>query len=330
MDARTHGVLVNAAGFLYASLGFSLSVLAALLGLFHRSDIKPKPPSPRKLAKPHLHPTLSRSQPSSRPQRMPLRRSFSEQSPKSPVPISFSTPKLIESSQEGTMRRKMLASHRRSRSIPIITIDFYDSIDNLRQVPVENANSSLIDAPLPPLPKPKRLTFVVTAPERDVRPAPAVESTERPVFRLANLWIKDKEKDRPRVSRRGSAPQLRTGRLPKSPAPTFVRPKTTHKASSSDETLSDSQKCSSKLKRRKPIRKVPSVPGSVEEKLATKFDSFTRTIEKKKSLPLRTQPYEAPFFCPPPLPISSSSKPSSSSESKSIRKRPSKSRTLKT
>jgi len=38
--------------------------------------------------------------------------------------------------------------------------------------------------------------------------------------------------------------------------------------------------------------------------LTMRFDlTFTRTAaaaEKKKSSTLRTQPYEAPFFCPPP------------------------------
>ena len=292
MDTRSHGVLVNTVGFLYASLGFSLvsravhrishiytdtkrkSVLAALFGLFHRSDIKP--PSPPKIVKP----ILSRGRPStgsSRPQRQPIKRSFSDQSPKSPSmgPFPFSPQKSIEPSTDAQLRKKMLASHRRSRSIPVITINFFGSTESLRHTPPEvlKLDSPLIDAPLPPLPKPKRLTFVIgSPPERDPRPQ-VVPEPERPGFKFSKMWVKEKDlKPKPRMQRAASSPQLAGSShyvLPKSPAPASLVPKLaqTHRVSSSDETLSDSGKSESglKLRRRSPLRKVPSVPFSLED-----------------------------------------------------------------
>ncbi|KAF8167409.1 hypothetical protein B0H34DRAFT_792138 [Crassisporium funariophilum] len=298
MDGRSHGVFVNAAGFLYASLGFSLSVLAALFNIFHRNQVQPVPTlkkaaSSRKevaktdtgLKKEKKVSIVSKGHPSIPPNarcRPPLR-TFSDQTlAQKPAPEPFP-----ESLDPERARKRI---HRRSRSIPIITIDYFGSTDALRPTSADFLKvEPRFQVPVQPLPRP--LTFIITSPpEHEAISLPNAPKPDRHGFRLSSLkpsWIKDK----PKVERRRSSPHL------DHPPPLPVA--LPHGRSNSDEILTVPLRKDTKLKPRKVLRRMTSAPGPVQDKLP----SMSRSIEKKKSLNLRTQPYEAPYFCSPPLPI---------------------------
>jgi len=128
--ARTHGVFIYAAGLLYASLGFSLSILAALFGIFYPFIGPPRVQSFH--ARPHLPRKLSRPR---------IVRSFSDPTgkvtvPKQPEHLS------IEKDDVKSLRR------RSKTLIPIITIDHFGSTNssgylNLSPKPVVPAEVSL-------------------------------------------------------------------------------------------------------------------------------------------------------------------------------------------
>lgn len=109
--ARTHGVFIYTAGLLYASLGFSLSVLAVLFRIFFPFS---KPPRVQSFhARPHLPRKLSRPR---------IVRSFSDQSGTVLKPPGH----LSEKDSEYTRDVKSL--RRRSKTlIPTITIDHFGS-----------------------------------------------------------------------------------------------------------------------------------------------------------------------------------------------------------
>jgi len=113
--ARTHGVFIGAAGLLYASLGFSLSVLAALFGIFYPFINPPRARSS------HARPHLPR-----KPRRPRIVRSFSDQTRKVTVP---KPPEHLSIEKECTLDVKSL--RRRSKTlIPIITIDHFGSTNS--------------------------------------------------------------------------------------------------------------------------------------------------------------------------------------------------------
>ncbi|CAA7264823.1 unnamed protein product [Cyclocybe aegerita] len=303
-DARLHGFLVNAVGFVYASLGFSLSVLAAIFSLFPRPT-KPPPPLPK--ARPGIPPNIR--VPSGSRARIPPKRSFSDQSPTSPAKLLLASEKLKELTVEEKKRARSLASHRRSRSIPIITIDYFGSTETLRK---KTSADFLRAEPkaLPSVTEPQ-VSFAAApeVPERRGRtrsrppPPTPMPCHDKQGFSLANLKpIFTKEKPKP--ERRQSSPQLCS-------CPSL--PPICHKTSGSDGTPQAHSKSVSNSKSRKTLRKMQSAPGPVQEQLTMKFDpSFRRSIEKKKSLNLRTQPYDAPYFAPPPLPINPQKLPADS------------------
>jgi len=290
MDTRSHNVLVNTAGFLYASLGFSLSVLAALFSIFQRPNRPNKVPSPTPLlpAKPKLPSNVRGRR---------IVRSFSDQSIKSPTPRPLPA-KLREPSSE---KRIISSSHRRSRSlIPIIKIDHFDNIE------------PRVSGPINTLPKPYHFTI---SPDD---PAPSSESStssmgagvgDRPPFRLFSLrsW----GKDRPKVGGRSSSAQL--GQPPLVHLTGFP---VSHKKSDSDgkRKVCLRSRVESEPKTRKTLRKATSAC-NVREKVVVQFDlppPVLHSVEKKRSQTLRTQPYEAPYFLTPPVPMPIRKSPSRS------------------
>jgi len=113
---QTHGVFVNTVGILYASLGFLLSVLAALFGIFY-PFINP-PPTRSSHARPHLPRKLRRPR---------IIRSFSDQTRKATM---AKPPEHHPVEKACTQDVKSLP--RRSKSlIPIITIDHFGSVNSL-------------------------------------------------------------------------------------------------------------------------------------------------------------------------------------------------------
>jgi len=113
--ARSHGVFIYAAGLLYASLGFSLSVLAALFGIFYPFITPPRAQSFH--ARPHLPRKLSRPR---------IVRSFSDQTGKVTVPKP-----LEQLSIEKECTHDVKSLRRRSKTlIPIITIDHFGSTNS--------------------------------------------------------------------------------------------------------------------------------------------------------------------------------------------------------
>jgi len=292
METRSHSVLVNAAGFLYASLGFSLSVLAALFSIFQRPNRPIKVPSPASLL-----PTKPKLPSTARGRR--IVRSVSDQSIKSSKP----TPLPEKSREPSSEKRIISSSHRRSRSlIPIIKIDHFDNIE------------PRVSGPINHLPKPYYFTI---SPDD---PAPSSESRtssmgvgvgghDRSAFRLFSL--KSWGKDWPKVGRHSSSGQL--------DQPPLVHPTefpVSHKKSNSDGNLKicSRSRVESEPKTRKTVRKATS-SRNVREKVNVQIDvppPVPRGVEKKRSQTLRTQPYEAPYFCTPPVPMPFRKSPSRS------------------
>ncbi|KAF8807929.1 hypothetical protein BYT27DRAFT_7190021 [Phlegmacium glaucopus] len=116
MATRTPGVLfINTVGLLYASLGFSLSVLAALFGIFNPFI---NPPRARSF---HSRPHLPRKLRGPR-----TVRSFSDQSKK----VTVHRPEHLSVERECT-HDNVKALRRRSKSlIPVITIDHFGSTNS--------------------------------------------------------------------------------------------------------------------------------------------------------------------------------------------------------
>ena len=243
-------------------------------------------------------------------------RSFSDKSLGAPTPAPTSLAKLREPSTE---QRKFISSHRRSRSlIPIIKIDHFDNIETPRKLSagllkMEPRTSESIK----PLPKPRRSTV---CPDGSLPNSGAgnmdVGVGDRPAFRLFNP--KSWGKDWPKVERRSSSPQLC-----QPPLPSLTGSSVSHKQSNSDGKR---RVCSSSKGETKPVRKVVRKAKSSynvrdSEYLFVLSESYIltftlevdvnadppppipRNVEKKRSQTLRTQPYEAPYFCTPPMPM---------------------------
>lgn len=86
----------------------------------------------------------------------------------------------------------MLATHRRSRSIPLITLDYFGSTENL---PHDVESRSHLGS----LPVRKPLTFVLPPPPGRAQAGPpwsADYDAEKSGFKLANLFSKDKKRDK--------------------------------------------------------------------------------------------------------------------------------------
>jgi len=271
-------VFLNSAVCLYAVFGFSLSVLTSLLGLFGIGQIfKPQVQNvPR--SKPRLLPLVPRNRPITR-----TLRSCSDKSSTAPL---FSTP--LEYKQH---KRKVLASHRRSRSIPLITLDYFGSTEQLDMKPRSSFGT---------LPARKPLTFVIPQPpdRRRVESSHLADSdTQKSGSRLANLFSKEKKREKENLWKVRKPPSSPV--VPQPLEDSTKQPQAPLKRRKSDIDERPLLSNEGQKKVRAPMRRVCSAP--MEERLAMRFDlTFSRTVEKKKSTTLRTQPYEAPFFCPPP------------------------------
>jgi len=267
-----HNILLNVAVCLYAVLGFSLSVLTSLLGLLSARQ----PPKLMNIPpKPHLQPLVPRNRPVPRTLRSCSDKPSTTAKPAAPI---------LDDKQR---RRKMLASHRRSRSIPLITLDYFGSA--VGGTEVENA-----------LPVRKPLTFVIPPPpgrEREY-PRSAGYDTEKSGFRLANLFSTERKREKEKMQKiRERRPSLPPALVPQLEGPA-KQPQASRKRRKSE--VSKTPLLGQGNVVRPQVRRVSSAP--TEERLTMKFDlTFSRTVEKKKSGTLRTQPYEAPFFCPPPV-----------------------------
>ncbi|KAF8910077.1 hypothetical protein CPB84DRAFT_1842736 [Gymnopilus junonius] len=305
VDTRSQGVFVNAAGLLYASIGFSLSVLAALINLLHRPKAQDAP----------IVSTYTRAVPSLSPRGRRILRSVSDESSKTPLRISKQAPKPLPSARrdeasrpkEPSSEKKVISSrhvHRRSKSmasIPIITIDYFGSTDTLnalRSAGLPKTVPQILEATAElsgPLPRPtiNDVASSSTSSTFNQTTAHCGDDQPAPGFRLFGIkpWGKERSKG---LERRQSSPQLcRSSSLPRSSC---------HKQTSSDGMLRSPTKNEKKTKARKPLRKMPSAPAQGKEKIGMKFDVSFRHGEKKRSKTLRTQPYDAPYFALPPVP----------------------------
>ena len=213
----------------------------------------------------------------------------------------------------------MISSRRRSRSlIPIIKIDHFDNIETPRKLSAGSLKMEpRISESINLLPKPPRSTVCPDGPLPNSRTGNMdVGVGDRPAFRLFNP--KSWGKDPPKVERRSSSPQLC-----QPPLPSLTGSSASHKQSNSDGRR---KACSSLRGETKPVRKVIrkaqssyNVRDSEYLSVLSKGYILTfalevnvnadppppvpRNVEKKRSQTLRTQPYEAPYFCTPPMPM---------------------------
>lgn len=260
MDALVQSILVNAAVCLYAIFGFSLvrgsilagylklkcgvhqSVVASLLSLLGAKQAAPINIPQRRVAKPRLQTISPRGRPATR-----ILRTCSDKS----VLEHFPEKKAKDATLQN--RKKLLASHRRSRSIPIITLDYFgSSTDNLGQR-TDTGNQP------PTKPARKPLTFVIPpAPNRQPSQLSIVASqSEKPVFRLASLFSKEKENRHKRRERKISSPEAvqDTAKL------ALPRQRRTSEGNKSPLSSTDNLE----HKPRKPMRRISSAPGTTDE-----------------------------------------------------------------
>ncbi|KIK07298.1 hypothetical protein K443DRAFT_673561 [Laccaria amethystina LaAM-08-1] len=249
MDFRSQGVVVNAVGFLYASVGFFLSVLGAILNAFYRHNAPPLLAAAKNShRKAQLDPSLPR---------------------RNQPPCTEAEPAL------------------RSQSIvPDITLDQH--LDNQSTTATTTTTFLLISSSQSTTDHGSTRRPFDEPSSNDMRRLIDVDNT-RVGFRMSNLkppWVKEK----PRISRSRSSPQL-SNQL-SSPSCRQKKSKV-KKDKRGPESLEE--------KPEKALRKVCSTPGLGGEKVTMK--TFTQNAVKKRTETLRTQPYEAPYFCAPPIPL---------------------------
>ncbi|KAH9486321.1 hypothetical protein JR316_0000385 [Psilocybe cubensis] len=306
MDTRSQGLLVNAAGFLYGTLGFALSVLAALLSAIYPSKVQ----YAGGIAF-HKQPTL----PNAARGRRPVRTISDQQveGAKEKLPLLQVVEEVKKVSRDKTVRRSVSAHELRHSvsMVPVITVDYFGSAESPRRA---SAGPVLIDSPSisnPVTTLPEHIPFVITPPPTPPTVASSLPtsppasapcsppatissiSTDASVksdksgFRLFHIkhWGKDKPKNTPNLARRQSSPHL----CPK---------KLCHKHTNSDGNIPIVVNIETKPKSRKMLRKMSS--GPVQEKVTT--TPPPRKSEKKRSQTLRTHPYDAPYFAVPPVP----------------------------
>lgn len=246
MDFRSQGVAVNAVGFLYASVGFFLSVLGAILNAFYRHRVPPLAAAKNSHRKGHLDPSLPRRN------RPPCTEAEPALHSQSIVPDITLDQHLDHQSSTTTTTTFLLISSSQS------TTD-YGSTQRPSSPPSSNDLRRLVDV-----------------------------DGSRVGFRMSNLkppWAKEK----PRISRSRSSPQLSDQLSP--PSSRQKEPKV-KKSKRGPESLEG--------KPEKALRKVCSTPDPGGE---ITMKAFSRNAVKKRTETLRTQPYEAPYFCAPPIPL---------------------------
>lgn len=219
------------------------SVLTSFLSLL--SPRQPPKLTNVPLSKPHLQPLVPRTR--------PITRNLRSCSDKPSTAILATNPPepTLDDSQR---RRKMLASHRRSRSIPLITLDYFGSTENLHKITHDDS-----DVQLGPLPVRKPLTFVIPPPPgRDPVQPPTPWSagydTEKSGFRLANLFSKEKKKEKEKMRKVGES-------RPPSPQPLETSEK--HPQACKKRRKSEFSKLSKGGQEnalRPPVRRVASAP----------------------------------------------------------------------
>lgn len=199
--------------------------------------------------KPHLQSLVRPS--SRRPPNLPFRNFSSPITPVTAPKKETGKPSLDAKQQ----RRRMLAAHRRSRSIPLITLDYFGSTDNV----LEKGDEA--DFQCHTLPVRKPLTFVIPPPpdhERSPRLAGTGSDTENLGSRLANLFSKGKER-RPLLS---LAPGYREAMSKLTPD------KHRRLKSNIDKQCLVSRDDAEYRRARTPMRRISSAPGLNEESLS--------------------------------------------------------------
>ncbi|KAF8204007.1 hypothetical protein BJ912DRAFT_941621 [Pholiota molesta] len=320
--ARGQGVFVNMAGFVYASFGFSLSVIAALLNLLfysfnaeheHTLTLPPRskpahPPRPHARSRQSIrslseHPIKVLSdvpEPSSSgqgPQASPSEKKrviFHQHSlPSTPVKITHHTGETtaIKQLPEPPSKGRGPHCHGRSRSIPTMMVDHFDSTEHIsRTSPDSSQAEPRMSGPIAPLPQPQSLVSppsVQTTSTTKSNSICSAVTTARPKPRLFDpkSWGKDK-----RLKRCQSSPQL--CKPPEMPFITSL----SHKSTGSDPDIATPPAAMKKSKSWKTLHKAKSGP------INDTSPKVDRKSEKKRSQTLRTHPYEAPYFAPPPVP----------------------------
>ncbi|KAF9486487.1 hypothetical protein BDN70DRAFT_988040 [Pholiota conissans] len=342
MDTATRGqrAFVNVAGFIYASFGFSLSVIAAVFNLLFQPSnsqhelILPLPSHAKPAAR-HHHTHTHTHGAHARPRRIvrslsehpsptegPLivpetspiaqrskallpaekktvycRKSLPSDSPlKNAHNISEVTPNEKSLSSGGSKENALFNMHARSQSesIPSIMVGHHDSSEhvswkNPEFLTEEPAPFSAVVSP------PSQSLQTLQSPPSSAQTTNTVKSNPcacpttklKPRLFDPKTWGSHK-----RLKRCQSSPQLS-----KPPGVPFVSSPPPLKSHGSD---SESQPAHNlkKSKSWKHLRKAKSGPIN-NDKATSKTD---RKADKKRSQTLRTHPYEAPYFAPPPVP----------------------------
>ncbi|RDB28471.1 hypothetical protein Hypma_015925 [Hypsizygus marmoreus] len=265
-----HPVIAGAAGFVYASIGFSLSVLAILLGLLTPARFTPppfegsKPPALSNLSEKRRGRALYTNSKDSSDA------SISSSAPSTPKDLETYPSVAIVSSTNTPLPRSPSPYQR-----------------------VEHADD-------PSFPKSNRKPTTVTFIEDSLKSPSASTRTAKPLpsericlpsedgqngFKISSLKPPWGDKRR-KIYRCVSSPHLTTANPP-IPSPV---------------TLEEEQKLPPLLKKKsKTLRKAPSHPSTPRSASCPTI----ALVEKKQRPPaLRTQPYEAPYFFPPPIPNS--------------------------
>lgn len=231
---------------------------------------------------------------------------FYESPPSSPssIPYSLSTTdsEKTEESVVKVTQQKRPFNHQRSHSIPAILVDNFDSAEYITW----NSADIEIEARPPVYELDPSTLKGENAASTKHSICDSVRS--RPRIFPPKLWGKDR-KSKP-LKRCRSSPQLYTG--PTLPLPL---PQADHLTGSESENLSEAKLKLKKTKSWKGLRKARSgtLPESKSNLLFLKLHCLMqgflepvskadRKAEKKKSQTLRTHPYEAPYFAPPPVP----------------------------
>ncbi|GLB35790.1 putative histone deacetylase (HDAC) interacting [Lyophyllum shimeji] len=275
MEARVRRALVSTAGFLFASVGFSLSVVSVLFALL----ISPFADSTR--PPPSVATTLEKRRARQSPGSDRLRSEVSSTSSLAP------------------------STSKQTETVPNVAIGVND--DHIKASPSTPAPSDTRhtdDTLRPSLKrKPTAITFVQdlhttslptsssrpshgASPERILIPSESEEGRSSG-FKFSNLkplWGEKRPKQR--LQHASSSPHLTS--KPPLPAPTSDGPRKPPPLGK---------------KRSKPLRNEtgdPATPRSAS--CPTTEVAENKQVEKKKSQTLRTQPYEAPYFFPPPVP----------------------------
>lgn len=281
MDPQAYGYMVGIVCFLYGTIGYGLSVCSYVLEtvllrpLFSKSTVAPPPliraPRNRKSF------TKSRSRQTHRSSDTETSESVTSN------PINHPAGSMLLQPQTRLRRVSSLHSLDYSHSFilvaPAITIHHPDHIDNLSA-----------DAPTIAIPNSETRTYnTLISKQRDLAldptppcnvlshdPIPII-TTSRPgtAFRLSSLrpW----GKERPQVLRSASSPQL--------------------------NELGTHQLGSKKGERIKIEPSAKNRGRRLQQRNSTLSQSLAKNAEEKKRPQiLRTRPYDAPFFVPPPVP----------------------------